>query len=1708
MVSSESMQSKKKTSMGEQSHEHFLLLALSRAAQAIQRARTPEDFYLAVGREINLLGGEVALLLLTEDLQSLSIAYTSYAPTLIRKAEKLTGLTLHGYRLPLIKDGIYERALHGGTAIFLDSSFETLAEVLPKAVHPFISPLMSAFNLRQGVLVPLRVDDEVLGLLKVHGSFLSILDLPAMDSFAGHIAAGLYNVRLTQKLQDELSARREAEEALRASQNTFEGIFNSVTETIYVQDENGVFLDVNLGAEKMYGYPRQYFIGRTPEFLSAPGKNDLSKVFSYLQQAFSGQLVEFEFWGIKKDGTVFPKDVRITSGSYFGRKVAIAVARDITERKKAEEELLAGEAKIQALLDAVPDMVFVFTREGDYIDYYAHEGDLLITSPANFLGRNIRDVFPRALAEEFLLRSELVFQTHESQLFEYSLDLSSGIHDFEAHIGLYQSTNLLCVVRDVTERKRAELALQQAERRFKKLIENAPDGIALVGIDGKVKYFSPVAKSMFDFEGEDYNLENPLAFVHPDDMYIVLEGMNDLIQSPSYIPTLQYRYKHKDGAYRWVESTFSNQLAEPGVEAIVINFKDITERKQMEKALYESEKYYRALIENATDGIMVVNSEGKISYESPSVAHLLGYGPGNLIGMNSFELIHPDDLAEIFETFMSGLGTPGQIHHGEYRLKHQDGEWRYFEIVSHYLMEDPVIMGIIINGRDITKRKQAEEALKESERKFHDVIEKSTDGIALSDESGRIIEFNDAFEHLSGYKRKDVLGKFLWDMAFDLMPEQPNTEEYFYQMKRDIEDALQSDTSSTFQLTKEVLFQRPDRSIIHVQLRLFSIPTELGSRLGCISRDITKIKEAEENLKTQNRNLNSLYQMTATLNKIAAIEDIYNAALDSLQDTLQAERVSILLFDADGVMRFKAWRGLSDEYRKAAEGHSPWKQDAVDPQPVLVPDFRKDTSLNALAPIFEKEGIGALGFIPLIHQGRLLGKFMIYFNQIHTFTENEVQLAQTIAYHVAFAINRKRTDDALQTSEERYRVLYEDNPSMYFTADENGMILSVNQYGKDHLGYALEELVGQSLFDVFHSDDRERVRQQIMDCLLTPNVMVQLEVRKQRKDGSMLWVREFARAVRSMDGSLVILLVCNDVTEEIKAQVALENSEAELRALFASMQDTVLVIDRNGYYHSVAPTNAQKYYIQPDDVIGRHLSVLFPENKVIEFLEVIARVLDTGETVHLQYEIVVNGQSPWFESSVSPMGNDMTIWVARDITERKKIESALIRSEQAYRMLFENMPIGLYRTSAEGEIRDANPALLRMFGSSDAQSMLGKKAWDFYRDPATNEKFKELISKNGSLSAFESEYTREDGTTFWAEDYVRVVHNENGVPEHYEGSLIDITDRKKVESSLKEREAQYRLLAERVADVVWVLDMATMRFKYVSPSIENLLGYKAEEMIGLSMDDFVLPDSLAELHANAPDRVRRFLAGDASAVRQIDQVEQRHKDGSVVIVEISSTFVLNEKSELEAIGVSRDITRRKQAEDALRQTNLSLQTAHKELQQMFEHEQVLARTDGLTQLYNRRYFFELAIREFASSKRYQRSLTVILFDIDGFKTANDTFGHALGDEILKQISNAARLQIREVDILARYGGDEFTILLPETSSEKAFITAERVRKSVEEMHIKAGIASISVSLSLGVAEIIPAQDRSFEDVIRRADKALYQAKQRGKNHTAIYSPGD
>jgi len=1748
-------------------HNRDLLLALNRAEQYIQQAYTADEIFQAVGSQVKSLGGEITLLMLEEDRQSLIAAYMSYDSSALRKLEKLTGTSAIGYRIALLPDSVYARDIVARKAEYIHSAKEHFYDAFPKRLRFLADQFMSILNVEQGILAPLHVEGETLGLMMVSGLGLNEGDVPAMESFAGQIAAGLQNARLMQKVQDELSARKQIEESLNHNRNLLlalgraaqavqlarepEEIYRVVGEQIqalgfeatiltFENDQTHLYYRYTTLPEKLihaaeklarvsareYNWPvmpdsvysriiklgkaeyipwaGELFAEAIPVFLR-PLSRKLMENLKVSGGILAPLKVGEEAFGILAVfGSELLSSAELSAMDSFAGQVSISlrnarlvqqVENELKERKQAEAALRASEAKIHALLDAVPDMMFMLDQDGVFLDYHVPTRNSLYASPETFLGKNIRDVLPREIVDVYLSKFEQIMQNGESQLFEYALDMEGGQYFYEAHIVAYRDNCSLCLVRDVTRRKNAEETVRQTERHFKALIEKASDGISLIGPDGKTKYASPSARRMFKYDEQETINDSPMEFIHPDDLAVVLEALNELIQNPAYIPTIEYRYKYKDDTYHWVQSTFSNLLEDPSVQAVVINFQDITERKNIEKALVESERYYRALIGNATDGILVINVDGTIRYESPSVSRILGYAPGALIDTSAFNLINPDDIEGIMSTFWEGIGKSGFTHFGEYRLLHSSGEWRYLEIVVNYLLEDPVIAGIIINGRDITERKRAEKELRESESKFHGVISESADGVILSDELGRIIEFNDAIGQITGQSREEVLGKFLWDFQFQITPASLRTDEHYVRVKEGVQKVLKTGQSDFLHRIMEAPFQFSDGSQRFIQQRLFSVSTEKGWRLGSISRDITEQKLAAETLRRQYENLNRLYQMTAILSRTTDIENIYSAALESLKSTLSSDRVSILLFDTDGVMHFKAWLGLSDKYRKAVDGHSPWGQTTQNPQPILVANVKTDPSLTALLPAILDEGIGALGFIPLVHQSKLLGKFMVYFNEPHTFSAEEVQLSQTIASHVAFAIFRMQAEEALRTSEERYRILYEDNPSMYFTADTEGTVLSVNNFVYEQLGYPASELAGQPVLNVFHPDDRDFVQQHFQACLQQPGQAIQIEARKVRKNGSVLWVRESARAVHDLNGQMVVLLICDDITERIQAQEARAASLAELHALFASMQDTVLVIDREGVYQRIAPTNPNKYYLRPENVIHKKLSDFFSDEQVEKFHKVIEQVLETRETIRIEYKLELNGYSPWFESSVSPMDANTTIWVARDIserkqteaklhlqsaaleaaantivitdcdgiiqwanssfneltgyhpkevvgsnpgkfmksgmqsrefykdlwetilagdiwhnelinrrkdgslyfeemtitplrnsddkishfiavkqdiTERKMAEEALIKSEKEYRTLFENMPIGLYRTSADGQILDANMALVNMFGYPDRSSLLAQKADELYAEPELNNKFKSAISAEGVLSAFESEYRRYDQQTFWAEDYVHIIRDDNGHPLYYEGSLINITDRKK-------------------------------------------------------------------------------------------------------------------------------------AENDLRQANQSLQLAHSELQKMFTHEQILARTDSLTGQTNRRYFFEIATREFNASIRYQRPLTIILFDIDGFKQINDTFGHALGDSMLMRVAHTAASQVRDVDVLARYGGDEFIILLPQTGANQAFLIAERIRESVASVRMENENGPFIVTLSIGVAETVNSpQDETIEDVIRRADHALYQAKKNGRNHTIIF----
>ncbi len=282
----------------------------------------------------------------------------------------------------------------------------------------------------------------------------------------------------------------ESESKLNLSENPYLDIINSLNDAIYILDKDGYFLDVSDAAERLYGYKKDYFIDKNPEFLSAPGFNDIDQVLNYIKEAYNGKTVLFEFWGLKKDGTVFPKEVSLTPGSWFGKKVVIAVGREMTERKKAEEALKISEEKYRLLVQYSSDPIFSFNPDESY--RFVNEAFAIQfgKKPEEIIGKTPFDIFPHDEAEKRLRLVRQVFQTGETGEIEVKVINAQGEEKFYLTIvDPIKDTKgdilwVTCISKEITLRKKAE-----EELKLKNELLNASNA-------EKDKFFSIIAHDL------------------------------------------------------------------------------------------------------------------------------------------------------------------------------------------------------------------------------------------------------------------------------------------------------------------------------------------------------------------------------------------------------------------------------------------------------------------------------------------------------------------------------------------------------------------------------------------------------------------------------------------------------------------------------------------------------------------------------------------------------------------------------------------------------------------------------------------------------------------------------------------------------------------------------------------------------------------------------------------------------------------------------------------------------------------------------------------------------------------------------------------------------------------------------------------------------------------------------------------------------------
>jgi diguanylate cyclase (GGDEF)-like protein/PAS domain S-box-containing protein len=251
--------------------------------------------------------------------------------------------------------------------------------------------------------------------------------------------------------------------------------------------------------------------------------------------------------------------------------------------------------------------------------------------------------------------------------------------------------------------------IRQSERRLRSMIENAHDLLVITDAMGTPLYVNPSVRGITGFNQKDVVGATPGQRQHPDDRPRVTDAFCSAIRNGR--ADVEFRVQHADGSWHWLELTITNLLHDPDVEGMVLTGRDVSGRKRAEAALRASEEKMRALLLNSSDVITVLGDDGNVLYISPSIERLLGYTPAEITGMDVFAIVHPDDLERAGAVLLELIDSEGSSDPIEMRVCDAAGTYRWIEAVATNLLDNPAVGGIVVNVRDITERKRAEEAL-------------------------------------------------------------------------------------------------------------------------------------------------------------------------------------------------------------------------------------------------------------------------------------------------------------------------------------------------------------------------------------------------------------------------------------------------------------------------------------------------------------------------------------------------------------------------------------------------------------------------------------------------------------------------------------------------------------------------------------------------------------------------------------------------------------------------------------------------------------------------------------------------------------------------------------------------------------------------------------------------------------------------------------
>ncbi|MEG4444003.1 PAS domain S-box protein [Microcoleus sp. AT9_B5] len=1375
----------------------------------------------------------------------------------------------------------------------------------------------------------------------------------------------------------DISERYRAEEALRASQARLSGILDIADEAIISVDSSQRITLYNQGAERIFGYTSEEILGQTldrllPERFAASHQQHVDR-FAQSAQTARKMGKRGEIVGRRKDGTEFPAEASISQLELTGEKVFTVFLRDISDRKQAETALKESEARFQAFMNHSPAAAWITDSEGRIL-YFSEAYSRLFNLPRDLVGNIDLYIFPAELIQEYLKNIRTVLETNQTlETIELARLADGSTGEFLVYkFPLPTSSGQVLIggiSLDITDRKKAEAALQQREQEFRALVENAPDIIMRLDRECRYLYINPTVERQSGitpaaFIGKTINeLGAPEALVNLwrttiEQVFETGREQNIEYEIPSVAGLTYYasRVVPEFDSNGTVQSVLAiardisdRKVAEAALEKardeLEIRVKErtallatankelrqeISDRKQAEAALETSESRLKELLDNTAAFISSARIHPdrvwEYNYYSPNGEALFGYKGEEFAADPSlwFSRIPAEDMKAIVLPAMEDLYAGHQITI-EYRFHHKNGNVRWLSntLLAKKIEYEDVwfATGIVI---DITERKQAEQALQESEQRFATLAKTAPVGIFRNNTQGYCVYGNERCLEMVGLSLEESIGEG-WATAL-------------YPDDRDrVITAWYNFVQENIPYDCEFRLQRRDGSIIWVLGQAIAETNLDGNTIGYIGTitDITERKQSEQLLREYNQNLeNQVQQRTVALTQINAqleqeIEERKRsqAALQESEEryrtVITAMAEGIVLQDRDGAIRTcnasaKRILGVS---RKQMMGRT-----SLDPAWRAV---REDGSHfpgeEHPAMVTLRTGKACSNVVMGVHKPD--GSFTwISINTRPIFRPHQ-SLPNGVVCSFADITARKQAEEALRQSEARYLAILEDQTELIGRALPDGTLTFVNEAFCRFYGMTREELIGQRYEPNVFEEDRELVAR-LIKTLSVDNPLVIIENRVIAKGQEVRWTQWVNRGIFDKDGQLLEFQgVGRDITDRKRAEENLRRYEK----IVATTTDAIFLVDRHYTYQVVNQAYLNWHQRSREEILGHTISEIL--NKDLFETQIKAKLDQclTGET--LQYELWVkysSGDEKFLSVTYAPyLETDGTISgvVAslRNLTELKRMEVALQQSESTLRAFFNSsvMMMGiveLYEDDilllsanlATGQLLSSTPeALHNQFVSKSGVPRSLIDLWLSY--------YREAVKTQAPVRF---EYARETPTgQKWLSACVcQISIGSNGRPR-LSYIVEDISDRKQAEEALQQSESTLRSFFDSGSMLMGIVELYEDDILHLSDNLASarFFGATPEQMKNRFASEMGVPPAHRKQWI---DRYREALHTQAVVRFEYPHetpTEQKWLSASVCPIGIGP----NGRPRLSYI--VEDISDRKRAQEALRLSEARLQ---------------------------------------------------------------------------------------------------------------------------------------------------------------------------------------